>query len=78
MCKHSFLDDYSEGCHPEILKALVNTNLEQQTAYGNDDYSEQAKKLISDQLGKPNIPIYFVSGGTQANIIIISSALRAH
>lgn len=78
MGKYSFLDDYSEGCHPRILAALASTNLAQQTAYGNDAYSERARNLIRDHLGGRDIPIYFVSGGTLANIIIASSALRPH
>ena len=78
MNKYSFLDDYSEGCHPQIIEALAASNLEQQVAYGNDDYTKEAKALISDQLGCSNTSIYFVSGGTQANIIIASSVLRSH
>jgi hypothetical protein len=26
MSKYGFLDDYSEGCHPNILEAIANTN----------------------------------------------------
>ncbi len=78
MCKYSFLDDYSEGCHPGILEALTGTNLLQQTAYGSDEYSEQARSLIRRHLGRPDIPIHFVAGGTLANIIIAASVLRSH
>ena len=78
MTNYSFTDDYSEGCHPKILEAMAGTNMVQQTAYGDDDYSEQAKSLIREHLGLTNIPIYFVAGGTLANIIIVSSALRPH
>ena len=78
MANYSFMDDYSEGCHPKILEALASTNLNQQTAYGNDTYSEQARDLIRAHLDGKEIPIYFVSGGTLANIIITSSALKSH
>lgn len=78
MQKYSFLDDYSEGCHPKILEALTNTNLVQQTAYGNDEYSEHARQLIQEHLGRKNIPVFFVAGGTLANIIISSTSLRSH
>ena len=44
MPTYSFLDDYSEGCHPAILEALARTNLVQQTAYGDDEYSLQAAR----------------------------------
>ena len=46
MTTYSFLDDYSEGCHPDILAALTETNLVQQTAYGDDAYCEEARALI--------------------------------
>jgi len=78
MTKYSFLDDYSEGCHPAILKALAQSNLSQQTAYGNDDYSEAARALIHSKLNHADASIYFVAGGTLANLIIIASLLRPH
>jgi hypothetical protein len=37
--KHSFLDNYSEGAHPRILAALSETNIVQQTTYGDDAYT---------------------------------------
>ncbi|MFT5259452.1 MAG: threonine aldolase [Saprospiraceae bacterium] len=78
MNRYSFLDDYSEGCHPDILTALANTNKVQQTAYGDDAYSEAARKLIRAHLSDDSAPIFFVAGGTLANIVIISSILKSH
>jgi threonine aldolase len=74
----SFLDDYSEGCHPQILDALVQTNLVQQTAYGDDSYSIEARRLIREQVGNNDAGVYFVASGTLANIISIASCLRPH
>lgn len=76
--KFSFKNDYSEGCHPNILQALLQTNFDQQGGYGEDDYSLQAKELIKEKIKNPNSDIYFVSGGTQANLIVISSILRPY
>ncbi len=78
MKKYGFLDDYSEGCHPSILKEMTAQNMVQQNAYGDDDYCAEAKLFIRRHLGQSDVPIFFVSGGTLANIIIISSALRPH
>ncbi len=78
MNKYSFLDDYSEGCHPKILEALSRTNMVQQSAYGADKYSDQARDLIRQHLGSPDTPVFLVAGGTLGNIIIVSSALRSH
>jgi len=76
--KYSFLNDYSEGAHPKILKALLDSNMTQQTPYGDDDYSNKAKALIKNKIGNQNGDVFFVSGGTQANLIIISAALKSH
>ncbi|HQG58125.1 MAG TPA: aminotransferase class V-fold PLP-dependent enzyme [Candidatus Dojkabacteria bacterium] len=73
--KYSFFNDYSEGAHPLILQALSETNLIQATGYGLDSYSASAKEKILQQL-RTDSDIFFVSGGTQANLICLSSMLR--
>ncbi len=78
MTNYSFLDDYSEGCHPRILDALAESNLVQQMAYGEDLYSQEARALMHKELGSDKAAIYFVASGTLANIIITSSCLRPH
>jgi threonine aldolase len=78
MEKYSFLDDYSEGAHPRILAALADTNLVQQTAYGDDAYSQKARDLLRDHMGQANPDIWLVASGTLANILSISSSLRSH
>ncbi len=74
--KVSFKNDYSEGCHPRILEALTNTNLEQQNGYGLDDYCVSASNLIRDKCNSPLSKVHFVSGGTQANLLVIAAALK--
>ncbi len=76
--KYSFLNDYSEGAHPKVLEAIVRSNMTQQTPYGDDVYSNEAKVLIKNRIEDNTVDVFFVSGGTQANLIIISSALRSH
>jgi len=76
--KFSFKNDYSEGCHPNILQALLSTNFEQQAGYGEDDYSLEAKKLIKEKIKSPDSEVFLVSGGTQANLIVISAILRPY
>lgn len=72
------MDDYSEGGHPNIISALSHTNLSQQNAYGDDEYCEQARSLIARRCQQSDLPIFFVTGGTLANITITASALRSH
>ncbi|VFA40808.1 threonine aldolase family protein [Chryseobacterium indologenes] len=76
--KFSFKNDYSEGCHPHILQTLLQCNLEQQAGYGEDKYSLRAKELIKEKIKKTDSDVYLVSGGTQANLIVISSVLKPY
>ena len=74
---YSFKNDYSEGAHPAILQKLVETNLTQTIGYGEDEFCDEARELIKKQL-KKEAEIHFVSGGTQANLIVISSILKPY
>ena len=76
--KHSFRNDYGEGAHPAILKALMETNTLQQDGYGEDEYCLEAADLIRARLGRENAAIHFLIGGTQTNLITISASLRPH
>ncbi|RMZ58250.1 aminotransferase class V-fold PLP-dependent enzyme [Chryseobacterium nematophagum] len=76
--KFSFKNDYSEGCHPHILQALLQYNYDQQAGYGEDIYSLRAKELIKEKINHQDSEIYFISGGTQANLIVISSILKPY
>lgn len=75
---YSFKSDYSEGAHPQILEALVKTNLEQSEGYGLDTYCEKAITSIKEKLQNENVDIHFIPGGTQTNLIAISAFLRPH
>ena len=75
--KYSFKTDYSHGAHPNILKALYETNLSQQLSHGDDTFSLKAKDLIKSKINL-DADIHFVTGGTQANLIVISSFLKPY
>ena len=77
MKKYSFKNDYSEGAHPAILQRLMETNLQQTIGYGEDEFCDEARAWIKTYLQKDSA-IHFVSGGTQANLIVISSMLKPH
>lgn len=76
--KYSFLDDYSEGAHPQVLNALFASNATQEVGYGHDSYSEEARRLIRSHLGRDDVGIFFVPSGTSANAISIAACLRPH
>ncbi|MDR1765818.1 MAG: hypothetical protein LBR77_06990 [Lachnospiraceae bacterium] len=75
---YSFTNDYSEGAHPRILEKLIQTNLEQIDGYGEDAYCAQAASLIKEAARCPHGAVHFIPGGTQANLLAISSMLRPH
>ena len=75
---YSFKNDYSEGAHPNILKALIESNMEQTDGYGEDKYSIDAVKLLKDKLKCTDVDIHMFCGGTQTNLTAISAFLRPH
>ena len=75
---YSFTNDYSEGAHDSILKALLESNLKQSCGYGLDEYSEKAKDILKNVLKNDKIDIHFIPGGTQVNLICISSFLKQY
>ncbi|KAF4946719.1 hypothetical protein FGADI_10923 [Fusarium gaditjirri] len=75
---YSFMDDYSEGAHPALLKALVTSNTTQETGYGGDTYCDLARQRIRQHLGRNDVGIFFVPSGTSANAISIAACLRPH
>ncbi len=73
-----FTSDYCEGCHPSILERMAQTNFEQTSGYGTDPHCTRAAELIRAQCGNADLDVHFLVGGTQANLTVISAALRPH
>ena len=71
----SFECDYNNGAHPKILEHLIATNNQQNLTYGFDEWSESARKKIRKACGAPDAQIYFLTGGTQANMTVIDGVL---
>lgn len=76
--KYSFRNDYSELAHPHVLKALSVIGNTQFEGYGLDERSIKAGELIRAKINKPSTDVHFISAGTQANLVVISSVLRPH
>jgi len=73
-----FENDYSEGCCPEVLEALVQTNMEPLTPYGSDLYSQRAKEKILAACGCPEGDVFLLVGGTQTNKTVIDAVLKKY
>lgn len=72
---YSFANDYSEGCHPSILKALAESNLVQQDGYGDDQYTANASTIIRE-LTASDADVHLIAGGTLTNLVVLASILR--
>ena len=73
-----FESDYLEGAHPDVLRALIETNGEQTPGYGEDPHCEAARALLRERCALPEGEVQFLVGGTQANRTVIASILRPH
>lgn len=73
---YSFKNDYSEGAHPDILKALCACSAEQNAAYGKDKHSAAAADMIRGLCQSPKSGVAFIGGGTPTNVLALSALLR--
>lgn len=71
-----FNNDYSEGAHPKILERLAETNMEQTSGYGQDEYCMKAAEKIKELCGNKELDVHFLVGGTQTNLTVIAATLR--
>ena len=71
----SFASDYVEGAHPAILQRFIETNLVKQAGYGSDEYTTSAREKIKAACGCPEADVWFLTGGTQTNQVVIDSLL---
>ena len=73
-----FNNDYAEGCHEQVLQALIHTNMEQTPGYGEDKFCASAATKIRKLCGREDVAVHFLVGGTQTNLTVIDAALRSH
>ena len=72
----SFRNDYSEGAHPSVLDAISKHNFETTCGYSMDPFCQQAADTVRALTACPDADVHFIVGGTLANTIVISAALR--
>ena len=72
----SFRNDYSEGAHPSVLEAISKHNFETTCGYSMDPFCQQAADTVRALTACPDADVHFIVGGTLANSIVISAALR--
>ncbi len=73
-----FRSDYSQGAHPDVLQALIDTNLEHSDGYALDEHSDNARQMVKDLIGRQDCEVHLMVGGTPTNITTIAAALRPY
>ena len=71
----NFNCDYMAGAHPDVLKALCDTNLIKSVGYGFDTFTSEARTVILQACGLEEGEVFFLQGGTQTNKIVIDRLL---
>lgn len=74
----NFSCDYLESAHPKVLERVAATNFEQTGCYGLDPHCEAAANLIRTEARVPDADVFFLVGGTQTNMLVISTMLRPY
>lgn len=74
----SFVNDYCEVCHEKILEKLSEIRTEKNPGYGTDRYCKSAADKIRAVAECPEADVYFISGGTQTNQLVIDTCLQPY
>lgn len=73
-----FESDYIQGTHPEILEYFSKIKNTKLSGYGTDEISESAREKIREACGCPEAEVFFLTGGTQSNMVVIRSLLSLY
>jgi len=74
----SFLNDYNEIAHTEILESFNKYSKEKFVGYSEDELVKEAINLIRNKLKDETAEIHFVHGGTIANVLGLMLSLQRH
>jgi len=74
--RKSFGSDNHAGVHPAVLRAIVDANTGDATAYGDDAWTEQAIAGLREIFGADDA--FLVLNGSGANVLGLSLLLRRH
>ncbi len=72
----SFGSDNHSGAHPEVVRAIIDANVGDATAYGNDDWTAAATAELRDLFGAAGA--FFVFNGSAANVLGVGLMLRPY
>ena len=73
----NFACDYLDAAHPKVFEALMKNNFVKTGCYDeseSDCFCNAAREKIRAACGVPDAEVRFLSGGTQTNKVVISTA----
>lgn len=73
--QRGFASDNNAGIHPDVLAAIQRANVGHVVAYGDDPFTQAAIAKFREQLGD-GIEVFFVFGGTGANVLGLQAMTR--
>ncbi len=73
----SFASDNNSGVHPRVMRALEDANRDHVLAYGDDPYTEAARRRFKQVLGE-HAEAFFVFNGTAANVLGLASLVKPY
>ena len=71
----SFGSDNHSGVHPAIMQAIIEANQHHQIAYGDDDYTQQMRRVVQQHFG-PQAEPFLVFNGTGANVVSLRACVQ--
>jgi threonine aldolase len=71
-----FGSDNHAGVHPELLKAMIECNVDHASSYGTDEYSEKALQQFQKMFGA--CEVFFVFNGTACNVLALQFLMKRH
>lgn len=74
----NFSSENFDKTHPEILKALINSNTGFAASYGKDDDTAKTVELFKVAFGTKEIDVFFCFNGTGANNFALSSITKKY
>ena len=73
--RRGFASDNNAGVHPRVWDALRSADHGHAVAYGDDVYTETARRLFRERFGE-RAEVFFVFGGTGANVAALAALAR--
>lgn len=75
--KRGFASDNNAGVHPDVLAALADANEGHAAAYGDDDLTARATRVLKRHFGD-DAQVFFVLTGTGANVLCLDAMTQPH